>query len=1036
MGAAITVKKVNEVSGNSDYAENWRGFPETAAYTDKEIKIDSKTDTITSKEFMATGKNYGSTVTVTAPMLDGYFFNGFVLVTDSPRADKFEEEATKNIIPVSKIKTDDPVAADRLKTLNTYSYIPNVSVVSVVREGKTYYFYTASFVLQGDTKIIALYEAQTYLITVMLYKYDNEKEGGDVNSRLTTDQVTSGKINGNMIAEKDTTATLTAVSYNFAQFYGWTAGDENTTNTTAFFNGGSLYKEPTKETIGGVEKEVERVPIDIDVFEDKVDADDAQNNGYDRKLMTGGKLQLRDYTGDTDDDRTNALLPLFDPTATDGRQNLSRYTNNNIYIPKISGNLTLFAYYGVMEYTITINIADVLTGYCYAYGTNDENAGPDTYICYSDEYIEANGGASFENPTSKMKNLLVQVDPSDTFIYTIVDENGKEIKTSDGKYIATKITSRMVYTGENNPSVLKIKTNKTNGSTPVITYISEDGTTKEYINYLEASGEGGAKIAPYKEQKANYVLSNPYNILDFSTSEENPTLKSDLFQITIKDINKPTTYYSKNANSENAPGLKMTYENNMLSFTYKVFADGAYGFPTVTITPTKGQIIPGLEFLSLETTYKFASDKKLLKNASTPSLNGFYNDLRLNYDPDSEGKEDSALDTLDFSIDILYEYIAKELTAKITYSVPEDYVEIFKNTGFYKSEVILTGPSQTPSTDREKTLSLQYQKAKKKGKYELSDYVNDMDEFKIYIIKNAGMYITMLNAIQECNTLDKEIRKQANDYLSTLNYFKPTASQLSSGYVLSGSEVQTWHKFINTYYKQTTTYQKDENKITLSTKDTHAMRFEMIDILSLYTNGTSYRMLQNCYYDDDTIVYNVKMNSSLVQEQSHETRGWLTNALWWADPAYYYMNKVELGFGRTEINDGLNWGSTTDVSEEDFDALAEQNTKTLKNSQKTWRTIGLVTRFQDDKYKDLWTSDLFAYITPTYLSKSDSIKSIEIEVKIDKDINNRIITANKEYDETPIGKAALQFLIDWNPLMAIKSGVQKWYLKDWEPIAW
>ena len=762
--------------------------------------------------------------------------------------------------------------------------------------------------------------------------------------------------------------------------------------------------------------------------------------------MTSGQLQ---QIGDGKS--YGPLRPVYNPTATNGQQNLSLYTKNNIYIPEVKSDLTLFAYYGVMEYTITINIAEVLTGYFYD-EYNDENSGSDPYICYSDEYIENNkkaNGGKFVNPTSTINDLLIPVAKDDTYIYTVYDENGIAIMSGE-KYVATKITSKMINKKTNNLDCLRFY----NNYRVYVTAGPEDERTT--VDYIEASGEGRATIAPYKEYKANKTLSNPYNLLNFSKPESeseseseletNLTLKSDLFKITIKDINKPTTYYSKNANTENAPGLKMTYENNMLSFTYKVFADGAYGFPTVTIDANNKDILPGLKYFTLSTTLNL-SDTKLLKNSSTQSLQGFYNNLRLNYDSDSENKEDNALTTLDFEVDLLYQYLAYELDATIEYDYDKDspYRDILKQSPYYQDKIILTGKGQTkPKNDtpdnRAKMLAVQYKISRTKDKTELialdDDNVTtyqDINSFQIIVIKNAKLYIDMLTAIfKECN--NSEVALKAAEYLSSLNEPKLTPKQLETGYILgSGNDfpeqykINKWYEFINENYKKTETGQK--NPINLG-EDKYAMRFEIIDILSLYTSKVSYRLYQNCYNTDDSIVYYIKMNTDIIQEQYNETtiQILLAKILWWADQGYYYMNNAKIEF-TSKYDDVINNGNSdnNDIDPNYFTELEKQDNNELTGTKKMLRNLQVAFGFKDDKYEGLWKSVMYGYITPTELTGFTELEKVGVKITINKDLKNRIRTKQLDYDKVPTGKWLATFAREYlSPKFTFNFTKQMW----------
>ena len=463
-----------------------------------------------------------------------------------------------------------------------------------------------------------------------------------------------------------------------------------------------------------------------------------------------------------------------------------------------------------------------------------------------------------------------------------------------------------------------------------------------------------------------------------------------------------------------------------MSFTFKVFANGTYGFPTVTINAINEDILPGLKYFTLSTTLNL-SDTKLLKNSSNQSLQGFYNNLRLNYDSDSEDKKDNALTTLDFEVDLLYQYLAYELDATIVYE-SGSYRSILSSSPYYQDKIILTGKGQTKPKDdtpdnRAKMLAVQYKISRTKGKNELINLdsvdintYQDINSFQIIVIKNAKLYIDMLTAI--LNNKNFDIAAKAATYLGRLNELKLTPKQLETGYVLGENfpqyDIKEWYKFINDNYPQP----DSGSKITLSKSDSYAMRFEIIDILSLYKNKVSYRLYQNCYNTDDSIVYNIKINPNIIQEQYDEKRI-IFNILWWATQGYYYMNSASFDFTST-YSDSINTGKPSDIDPNYFAELAKQENNKLTGTKKFWRNFQVGMGFIDDKYEGLWESDMYGYITPTELSASEKLDNIGVKITINKELENRIRTKQLDYDEVPTGKWLATFAREYlSPKFAI-----------------
>ncbi|MBQ9790672.1 MAG: hypothetical protein IJW24_03655, partial [Clostridia bacterium] len=371
----------------------------------------------------------------------GYFFKGFIVLQSTRQNQILASHDTR----ANDVQT---------KTLTTYANIPyETSEINGIS------YNVATFKAEGNMNVVALYEPKTFVVEVKVLEYDlNAQEG----QRLTDKASHSGKVRGSLIAEQGKPLALSAMNYNFAQFYGWTSNIE----IGAYFASGDLIHESNYATSTNLEeyydafKHPENFPSAVYEMLDRSTAEKItliheiierydevaetylplhqkleelygkglvlQNKINDFVLYYQKTLKFDDrvYKDDANPDESQ-LSPTLDASPmTTSLNRLSLYAFNNIYMPTITDGLVLSAYYAPLQYTVQINITEVMTGF--NYDAADGVGATDAYITYSDAYVEkykSEHGGVWENPSYGYNG----VEKDSIYVYTVYDNTGKII---------------------------------------------------------------------------------------------------------------------------------------------------------------------------------------------------------------------------------------------------------------------------------------------------------------------------------------------------------------------------------------------------------------------------------------------------------------------------------------------------------------------------------------------------------------------------------------------------------------------------------
>ena len=1016
---------------------------------------------------------FGETIKLTAMDIEGYFFQGFVILNN---------HKPTLILSSSTTRINDT----EQKLVSNYTFLQHSA--KIVSDPEYGLGYQTSFKANGSLEVVALYEPMSYVVEARLLKYDTEKQ------ELTDEEIISGKIKGNLVAEQGKTLSLTALSYNFVQFYGWTAGNSNSM-IPVFTQAGAKLELPA--TAGETEldelAENKTLPEEVvsllensqynvikNTYNTLKDNEDFKNQTVQEKYRT---LRSKVYeTTDTnarytidqiiqtyyhqamskstlmlgyDGAKPTNLTPIYDNKATDGFTNLlSKNIYNNIYIPNVNNDLSLNLYYGTLDYTLTINLEEIFTGFNY---DASESGDKDTYIAYSDEYIESKGGIdNWVNPSYGYKDAIGNVVPygytgvseKDKFVYTIYDNHGNLI-SADGdapgengyaeidktsEIIATKVMSMSVDTEKSHEAgIILLKTPDGSGF-PLITSTIDiakrprntaavlSDSTLGIVRYLEKtlSNNEKTKIAPYNDSLSTPNFSNVYDILERTQSSGATYLtgfkfiNDDLFTIKIGRDKYNADYFAKN-------NMLMYNANNAtIQIKYKVFANEMSGFPNVTITTT--HVSPALQYASFELeNYESRTVADKNQHLSSNTIKGFHNGIRNDVnDPNFQ------LPELDFTLKLKYQYTSKEITAYIMYAdtSSEDDQNFTNGENIY-----LTGKnSQAFTYDPDKTFisspasNLNNFDGEAYPYYER--YREDILSYNLYIIRQGRSIIDLLmkiiNSTDGINVTTEE-RGMATKILAYIYSFSPEGDL--SMYKSTDGKYYLFpvNGLIEPEYQFYTivNYLNRMSRVTgtnFANNSPGFLEFNRVDVFGLFKQGIDYNYKSAYMNSGDAVVMASRLNEQGMGQKWHDSNHWS------ADKPFTYYKYTIARFDYTTSN-GAFTDNTITTEYSNYYAVTDLYNTTDAEITSTQAFNNYIAGIFNgsERYKGCFHDRVSACITPDSEQFSEHITQIQSQLIINRKYG--VKTADLDWFETPLKNIILAGVVIGTVIVLTIAGI-------------
>lgn len=854
-------------------------------------------------------------VTITAPMVEGYFFKGFILVNNS-------YESTYRIITIG--------GETIIANASTFTYLPqNAPIINA--ETQKYESFSTTLTINGNVEVYAIYEARLYIINLKQYEYDEEAEYeymDDGTGRLTEIPTEAGKIDGNLVVKRGSIRKLTSISYPYIQYVGWTT-------TKEYYE---RYSEEDKFKVWTDLNEEEKGLSEEEVYlpenyKDKIDNESVALN-YDK------------------------ALPGHDGTDTVVGNYLSSYTTNNIYISNITNDIDLNIYFTSLSYRVNIHLADVLGAYTYG-----DDKGQDQYLKYADyivndpewknpsagsytAYFYSNVGSHQAAETSydiygdsdsykaDQYSYTIVIDEKDPYIYTMEDINGKDIG------YPTKIKHHLIKTDSNiavagtklrysNDRIIKIaKTSGGYGEFDMYYKRYYEAMLEKYGAYIDLSSytTNPDTKQPYQEweklqafivdtsNKSNiywqylssksqlyragleiidpdqivddngnvqYKIDNIYNYVNVEKLNGKYVyrLKPGIFTIKIDSKTISSSSFIDSEPGLEIDGITIDVEKGYIEISQKVIATDA-GFPVVSIVmgELENKQMSSAATKLIDYIPQTGSEKQQSKSISGFNLGLFNNDDFL--DPEYK------LGNLDVNVVLIWQEFATPVEASI---------ELNNHTTLKQETVQLTG---TNIFELNKLLCKTNQCTNdwSQGKNHVGKHKYEIQSYQLVIVENGAFVYNLISKFKSEFRNDKELM-EILDLIELIVFYtyagstNGNAKVTETGNMYSGN-LDSLSENLNVKVANML-LTEIAGRVGYKLSPDQYLRYHVIDVFEYYRKGIDRNFVNNFVNADDIVITQVLLQTHNRPQQN--TFNFLSKKRpWKASHGYTYVRVSEL----------------------------------------------------------------------------------------------------------------------------------------------
>ena len=953
----------------------------------------------------------GKSVTFVAEERTGYTFAGFMIVSQSGSfAVQVEEQ---NAISNSAI------------------FIPKQAVNHDYYNTDKYYAIQYNSI-DGNATVIAVFEPKIYLINVVKKTYDEADVSKGSTFRpnpIADESTTQGKvIADSMVVAANETVELKVITNGFAEYKG-----------VAIYSGDSVINSlySTKSPIRNI-VQTDDPTADTDSFELVRDlfTIGGYPEGTEFDSETDGLTYYDNHSEDISDEVTRGKITaskLFTDDYsknTDGEfvQNLSSLSYLYLLLGDIDSDITLYAYFNAIYYTLSLDIGEIENGYTDenqylgdATTQTDKVLGFDPYIAYS-EAVRSQAG--WTNPSA---NVAYGIAYNDPYIYTWIDNTGKALSypvkltlamvggdnnvTQKGDHSTLTLAQPYNAYGTNEPKL--VDTSDADGIQSVAltteigdkTYDTVDPVYKNTIienmyYYVEKTTTKTASsyISNYRLAKDLFTIEingTKVNSGDLMTSEDNVTYDRYLNQIVVNNI--PVSSLAT---------LKITINYNSASgeptirISAKVFADKNSGFPAVSIMRVSNALIADGS-ISMNNIYFFDEEgnPEIKAGSSTGVSESFFSDAFI-------ANEETGYLTINPKYNgnlqknglISYHKAAKLTEAKLTFeNLNSSSAEVSVNITDPNTSTRYDGETYNTQTALLKQISDDYHGVKytqcnehdQKLHCNIGDHLDGnvghmVDEFSFFIIHNAHIYIQALEFAGDEGIYQKW---QIVDIITEIVSFNPYLESID-GYPLSGDifDYINIPRSLFANIMRNCQYQELANR--LEDPNCQDLRFTRLDLYSNFKNNVNKNFFGNSLSLGDLLVTGCKMTE---HQAPHHVSYAAFGEVWKEDKVgYKYLNNAKTDFGSTVMTDAY-------YSHYNNDYITETNTFSTSVPISTAQSVvnwwaGITNR--QAKYAGTYTRSVHAGLLPDSAEFTSAGTTFLSEIEIDLSQDARIRTEN------------------------------------------
>lgn len=856
----------------------------------------------------------GAEVTITAPMVEGYFFKCFMIVNNS------YESAYRTIT----------IGGETITSFaKTLSRVPHTSFVNETT--KLYESFSTTLKIDGNVEVYALYEARLYVINLNQFEYDEEagveyKEDGT--GRLTEIPTEAGMIKGRLVVKRGSIRKLTAICYPYIQYVGWTT---------------------TKEYFDRYPEE-ERFKVWTDLYEEE-------------KGLSEEEVYLpENYKDKIDNDSVvlayDKAMPGHDGTDVVGKY-LSSYTTNNIYISNITNDLDLNIYFTALSYSVNIHLADVLFAYTYGNSENQDfylkyadyivndpswkNPSAGTYTCYYYSNVgshQASGSAKVygdsQDYAADTFTYSIVIDSKDPYVYTMTDINGTDIgyptkikyNLIDQTLDVAQKDAKLTYS---NGTAIKLAKNSGDSEYLSIYYKTYyQAMFEKYGKYLNLSryvknpdtnlpyedwekvqafvmdrGNNGNAFKTYFDsnqqayragldfgtpdqivvnEETQYKIDNIYNYIDVERINGKFVyrLKPGLFTIKIDNEKITSDSFVDNMPGLLRDGITIDIENSFIEISHKVIANES-GFPIVSIVmgdlENKSMTCKGTQYVD----YIPQHDSEEQKSSSISGFNlGLFNNDDF-LDPEYQ------LGDIDVDVVLIWSEYSTPVEASVTLN---------NHSGKPSQTIQLTG---TNNFELDKLLC-QTNVCKdywSQGKKHVGNHKYEIQSYQLVVVKNGVFANKLISKLRNAFSKDDEIMALLH-MIEIVTYYTNAASTNGNSYVtetgnmysgnlaeLSGNINVARANLILAYLAE---------KIGYTLTPEHYLSYHVIDVFEYYRKGIDRNFVNNFINADDIVISQILLQTHNRPQDNKYFKLFKKEIIWSASHGYTYCRTAQLNF--------------------------------------------------------------------------------------------------------------------------------------------
>ena len=922
---------------------------------EKQNVLESQTK-ITADQFSKFDKESENLVRFWAPMVEGYFFKGFAIVSSNYDY-AFDAMLIGGETGICETKQ--------------YSFIAHENVMN---QDEFAYFVSKPVRISESSKVIAIYEPRVYVINLNTLKYN--EDAVDMQDKMTDEVIEAGSVKGSLLVQKNVTAKLTSINYQFTQFVGF--------STTSEFDDKIKFAWDQGKGLSTVEAEK-----------------NYKNNA--QKLSSTDLWETEYKPGE------NQETGKFSSSSI----------RNNIYVFDINRDFTLNIYYTALSYNLEIDLTEILTTSVLDDASQSYNS--DSYLTYAEYLVNEK---DWKNPSAgkykysldygtNSKNSdpfdnIIVIDEKDPFVYVFNDKNNSTIG------YPTKIANTFIDIAKSNQAgVLKYKTNTSvqiakAGSKPENPY----GETIEYIfqekyqdNFKKNSkGEfivdelyryGFAYNHGETDKDGNYVLNNIFNYVD--TTSGSATLIGGLFNIRILG----EELININSNQIATDNLQIDFSTGKVKIVQKIIATDN-GFPSVTITmndhPTVSSVVRN-QIQNITKTTNAQRDEEIRSGFEITGFNTAIFDSNDTYD-----NPDFKLDNIDVHLLIKWQQNATRVLAKL--KVGNSEYNLMDNRS---TEIVDATPNACENDAHRYLLN-------KTG---------EILSYQVIIVKNGYTYLNILKSIYEplfikyqtgnitsiemfdmilASSLAGKIVGALVGQSSELGAISPSNDSSAgahhnlghgaTGNLFTDGEATILIDLLKRYNKIATDSNMDISKV---------LTYRIVDAYELYNKGIHSDFYNSSINSSDVVLTQTILNEHYERQVDHKGA---FGVVWTADKAYSYFREASGSWLGSMSNSSFQSPDYSNVLNPDQGG-SENTDASVKKNITGWKQFvqnvsGLVNSAK--KYAGTYLRVINIGIAPS----DEDLKTINtLTSLVSIDTSKRIRTIEHDYNPIPVLNAVV-----------------------------